>query len=88
MSAPSAYLIARTDSGFGTVYPLQRGVHYTLGRAPGNRIVLNDELCSREHAELYSVEGQWYAPTSAVSTVPSSTPSPSGLMNRSRQGTN
>jgi len=30
-----------------------------MGRAPTNRIVLRDDLCSREHAELYSDDLGW-----------------------------
>ncbi|MBX9584349.1 MAG: sigma 54-interacting transcriptional regulator [Gemmataceae bacterium] len=57
---PSAFLVARRDDGFGDVYPLQDGTRYTLGRAPTNRIVLRDELCSREHAEVFPAEGGWF----------------------------
>ena len=57
---PSAFLVARRDDGFGDVYPLHTGTRYTLGRAPTNRVVLRDDLCSREHAEVFSVEGGWH----------------------------
>jgi transcriptional regulator with GAF, ATPase, and Fis domain len=57
---PSAFLVARRDDGFGDVYPLHSGTRYTLGRAPTNRVVLRDDLCSREHAEVFSVEGGWH----------------------------
>ena len=57
---PSAFLVVRRDDGFGDVYPLQDGTRYTLGRAPTNRIVLRDDLCSREHAEVFSAEGGWF----------------------------
>ncbi|HXD88977.1 MAG TPA: sigma 54-interacting transcriptional regulator [Urbifossiella sp.] len=59
-SNPSAFLVVRRDDGFGDVYPLQDGTRYTLGRAPTNRIVLRDDLCSREHAEVYPAEGGWF----------------------------
>jgi Nif-specific regulatory protein len=57
---PSAFLVSRRDDGFGDVYPLHAGTRYTLGRAPTNRVVLRDDLCSREHAEVFSVEGGWH----------------------------
>jgi Nif-specific regulatory protein len=57
---PSAFLVARRDDGFGDVYPLHDGTRYTLGRAPTNRVVLRDDLCSREHAEVFSAEGGWH----------------------------
>jgi DNA-binding NtrC family response regulator/pSer/pThr/pTyr-binding forkhead associated (FHA) protein len=60
MSAEStAYLVVRRDDGFGDVFALQPGQAYTLGRAPTNRIVLKDDLCSREHAEVRSQNGRW-----------------------------
>jgi Nif-specific regulatory protein len=55
----SAYLVIRRDDGFGEVYPLIVGQRCTLGRANTNRIVVKDELCSREHAEVYHTDGRW-----------------------------
>lgn len=57
--APSAYLILCLDDGYGEVYPLHASARSTLGRAPTNRVVLKDELCSREHAEVYRNDGHW-----------------------------
>jgi transcriptional regulator with GAF, ATPase, and Fis domain len=53
------YLVMRRDDGYGDVFPLQAGQRFTLGRANTNRIVLKDELCSREHAEVAVSEGKW-----------------------------
>src|SRR5260370_41880229 len=55
----TAYLVIRRDEGFGDVFPLTPGQRYTLGRAATNRIVLKDDMCSREHAEVYRSEGHW-----------------------------
>jgi transcriptional regulator with GAF, ATPase, and Fis domain len=55
----TAYLVVRRDDGFGDVYPLTPGQTCTLGRAASNRIVLKDDLCSREHAELSAADGRW-----------------------------
>src|SRR5579871_3798892 len=55
----TAYLVVRRDDGFGDVFPLTAGQRHTLGRAATNRIVLKDDLCSREHAEVYYAEGRW-----------------------------
>src|SRR5262245_37558949 len=55
----AAYLVVRREDGFGDVYPLALGQRLTLGRAATNRIVLKDELCSREHAEIYHADGRW-----------------------------
>ncbi len=55
----TAYLVVRRDDGFGDVFPLAPGQSYTLGRATTNRIVLKDDLCSREHAEVSFSAGRW-----------------------------
>src|SRR5215472_5440456 len=59
-AAAAAYLVSRRDDGFGDVYPLAMGHRYTMGRAGTNRIVVKDDLCSREHAEVYHAEGRWW----------------------------
>jgi Nif-specific regulatory protein len=56
----TAYLVVRRDDGFGDVFPLVAGQTYTLGRATSNRIVLKDDLCSREHAEVSFSAGRWH----------------------------
>src|SRR5690349_9827346 len=58
-AAGTAFLVVRRDDGFGDVFPLAAGDRVTLGRAATNRIVLKDELCSREHAEVYPADGHW-----------------------------
>jgi transcriptional regulator with GAF, ATPase, and Fis domain len=55
----TAYLVVRRDDGFGDVFQLVAGQTYTLGRSPSNRIVLKDDLCSREHAEVSHSGGRW-----------------------------
>ncbi|MGH7222244.1 MAG: FHA domain-containing protein, partial [Gemmataceae bacterium] len=55
----TAYLVVRRDDGFGDVFQLVTGQTYTMGRATTNRIVLKDDLCSREHAEVSSGGGRW-----------------------------
>src|SRR5947209_4722286 len=55
----TGYLVICRDDGFGDVFPLVAGQTYTLGRAPTNQIVLKDDLCSREHAELTASDGGW-----------------------------
>jgi transcriptional regulator with GAF, ATPase, and Fis domain/pSer/pThr/pTyr-binding forkhead associated (FHA) protein len=59
--APSAaYLVTRIEGGFGEVHPLRRGLTYGIGRSPKNRVVLSDDLGSREHAELAYSEKAWF----------------------------
>jgi Nif-specific regulatory protein len=55
----TVYLVVRREDGFGDVFQLAPGQRYTLGRAPSNRIVLKDDLCSREHAEIYFADKRW-----------------------------
>ncbi len=55
----AAYLVVRRDDGFGDVFPLTAGHRHTMGRATTNRIVLKDDLCSREHAEVFQADGKW-----------------------------
>ena len=54
-----AYLVLRHPEGVGNVFPLLAGKRYNLGRAKTNEIVLNDDLCSRVHAEVYHLDSQW-----------------------------
>src|SRR5437588_8935692 len=58
-ASATAYLVVKRDDGFGDVFQLVAGQRYTLGRATTNRIVLKDDLCSREHAEVYQADGRW-----------------------------
>src|SRR5450631_2014231 len=55
----AAYLVLRREDGFGDVVPLTPGQTCSLGRAASNRIVLKDDLCSREHAEVSFAGGRW-----------------------------
>jgi Nif-specific regulatory protein len=61
MVAPGSgpYLVLRREDGYGEVFPLQAGQRFTLGRANTNRILVKDELCSREHAEVACSDGKW-----------------------------
>ncbi len=55
----SAYLVIREGSKWKDVVRLVPGQAVTIGRAPTNQIVLKDERCSRNHAELFTAGGQW-----------------------------
>ena len=48
-----AYLVVREGNKWRDVYRLTPGQVMTIGRAPTNRIVLNDEVCSRNHCEVF-----------------------------------
>jgi Nif-specific regulatory protein len=55
-----AYLVIREGSKWSDVFRLVPEQGVTIGRAPTNAIVVKDERCSRVHAELLSVDDQWY----------------------------
>ena len=55
----SAYLVIREGSKWSDVFRLVPGQSATIGRAPTNQIVLKDERCSRNHAEVFMSGGQW-----------------------------
>ena len=56
----TGFLVVRRNDGFGDVFPLDPAQSYSLGRAATNAIVLKDDLCSREHSEVFSNDGAWY----------------------------
>src|SRR5260370_25577618 len=56
----TAFLVLRRDAGFGDVFQLRAGQRCTLGRATTNRVVLKDDMCSREHAEVLFADQRWY----------------------------
>jgi Nif-specific regulatory protein len=58
-TASTAYLVVKRDDGFGDVFQIVAGQRYNMGRATSNRIVLKDDLCSREHAEVFQADGRW-----------------------------
>jgi Nif-specific regulatory protein len=58
-TASTAYLVVKRDDGFGDVFQIVAGQRYNMGRATSNGIVLKDDLCSREHAEVYQADGRW-----------------------------
>ena len=53
------YLIARLGEMRGDVWALEPGQKLTLGRSPDNRIVLRDDLASRNHAEVFPQADGW-----------------------------
>jgi Nif-specific regulatory protein len=55
----TAYLVIREGSKWTDVFRLVEGESVTVGRAPTNAIVVKDERCSRNHAEIFQVKSQW-----------------------------
>jgi Nif-specific regulatory protein len=54
-----AYLVIREGTKWSDVYRLIPGQTATIGRAPTNQIVIKDERCSRDHAEVFLSEHHW-----------------------------
>ncbi len=54
-----AYLVIREGGKWSDVFRLIPGQAATIGRAPTNQIVLNDDRCSRNHVEVFFSGGQW-----------------------------
>tara|TARA_R110002095_G_scaffold212737_1_gene202450 strand:- start:2767 stop:4803 length:2037 start_codon:yes stop_codon:yes gene_type:complete len=54
-----AYLIIQELDERGKVYRLVDRQVTTMGRAPTNRIVLDDEVCSRNHCEIFYSDSSW-----------------------------
>jgi Nif-specific regulatory protein len=55
----NAYLIIREGSKWADVFRLVPGESVTIGRGPTNAVVIKDERCSRNHAEVFQAGGQW-----------------------------
>lgn len=54
-----AYIVVRNGPKWSNVFRLVEGRTVTIGRAPTNQIVINDDRCSRHHAEVFSSHGEW-----------------------------
>ncbi|MBI5761835.1 MAG: sigma 54-interacting transcriptional regulator [Planctomycetales bacterium] len=54
-----AYLVVREGNKWRDVYRLTPGQVMTVGRASTNRIVLHDEVCSRNHCEIFQRGADW-----------------------------
>ena len=59
ISCMNAYLIIREDTKWADVIRLTPGESATIGRAPTNTIVVKDERCSRNHAEVFFAQNKW-----------------------------
>ncbi|MFQ5731701.1 MAG: sigma 54-interacting transcriptional regulator [Planctomycetaceae bacterium] len=54
-----AYLVVRDGNTWRDVFRLTPGQVTTIGRAPTNRIVIRDEVCSRNHCEIFQSAQRW-----------------------------
>ncbi|MFO1020712.1 MAG: sigma 54-interacting transcriptional regulator [Planctomycetales bacterium] len=55
----TAYLVVRQGNKWQDVYRLTPGQVMTVGRSPTNRLVLRDEVCSRNHCEIFQSGDEW-----------------------------
>jgi two-component system, NtrC family, response regulator HydG len=55
----TAQLVVRSGLLEGTSVPLNAGQVTTIGRATTNRLVIPDEICSRNHCEVFFDGGVW-----------------------------
>lgn len=59
VSDESVYLILRDELKWRNVFRLVPGQVTTIGRAPTNRVVVPDDICSRHHCEIFQADGEW-----------------------------
>jgi pSer/pThr/pTyr-binding forkhead associated (FHA) protein len=55
----AVYIILRDELKWRNVFRLTPGQVTTIGRAPTNRIVIPDDICSRHHCEIFQSSGSW-----------------------------
>ncbi|HEX6986999.1 MAG TPA: FHA domain-containing protein, partial [Planctomycetaceae bacterium] len=55
----AAYLVLRDGNSWRDVFRLTPGQVTTIGRAATNRIVLRDDICSRNHCEVFLAGDEW-----------------------------
>ena len=55
-----AYLVIRDGTKWSDVFRLTPGRRVTIGRAATNQIIVRDEQASRQHAEIFTDDGQWF----------------------------
>lgn len=55
----NSYLVIRQGRRWNDIFRLTPGQAITIGRASTNAIVIPEEMCSRVHAEISEVAGDW-----------------------------
>ncbi|MHC4878868.1 MAG: FHA domain-containing protein [Planctomycetota bacterium] len=55
-----SYLVVSTGSSSCDIYRLKTARRLSIGRSSGNRIVIPDPRCSRNHAEVVWLRGDWF----------------------------
>ncbi len=61
VSTPTtSYLVVSSGGSSCDIYRLKSQRRVTIGRSTHNRIVVSDPKCSRNHAEVVWLRGNWY----------------------------
>jgi len=58
-TAGDAFLVARKAGAWHDIFRLPGGVITTVGRDPANRVILQDDKCSRRHCDVFCADSQW-----------------------------
>ena len=59
-ASDTRYLILQRGSARLQVVEIRPGQRVTIGRTPGNTLVVPDRKCSRVHCEVFCGNGTWY----------------------------
>jgi Nif-specific regulatory protein len=54
------YLLGWDGRGWHDMVRLAPNQVTTIGRAPANKVVLRDDICSRNHCEIFKANNQWF----------------------------
>ena len=55
-----AYLLSWDGATWRDVVRLRAGQVVTVGRSATNKLVLHDDACSRNHCEVFFLDGEWW----------------------------
>ena len=55
----ASYLVVRDGNQWRDVFRLMLGQVTTVGRSSTNRVVVRDEVCSRNHCEVFQSGDRW-----------------------------
>ena len=59
-SNDEAFLLVSDGTSWGKMYKLNPAQVTTIGRGASNRILILDDVCSRNHAEIFHIDTGWF----------------------------
>jgi two-component system response regulator HydG len=59
-SDDEAFLLVSDGQSWGKMYKLNPAQVATIGRGSSNRILILDDMCSRNHAEIFHIDTGWF----------------------------